>query len=259
MAPELPAPDIEQLSAALETFSQLRAPGEDTFVDAKESPLVRAERVRSYLLIRPGLAEAQRVLDWGCRHGASARLVRADLGDSIELHGADFSDPAQYRQFYAASAMQYRQIAHPWRLDYDDGCFDAVIGAGVLEHVANIGASLTELWRIVRVDGTLLLTHLPNAWSWSEWLSRRTAPEMAHARRFRPASLRQTLLDHGFATQQWGYHHFPPTTLPARGEDVAVLRGTVRAAQPLRVLERIWPLRAFSAAIWVIARKKWGF
>jgi SAM-dependent methyltransferase len=259
MSADLAPADPERLDAALADFSQLRPPGEDAFLDAKESPFARAERVRSYLCVRPGLAGARRVLDWGCRHGASARLVRADFGDAVELHGTDFSDPAQYRPLHADAGMQYRQLAHPWRIDYEDGFFDAVIGAGVLEHVANIGASLTELWRITRVDGALLLTHLPNAASWSEWLSRRAAPELAHARRFRPPRLRQLLLDHGFAVERWGYHHFPPSTLPARGEDVAALRGAVRWAQPLRVAERIWPLRVFSAAIWVIARKRWGF
>lgn len=252
-------PDVERLTAALAEFSQLRPPGADPFLDAKESPLVRAERVRSYLLVRPGLVGAQRILDWGCRHGASAQLVRADLGNSIDLHGTDFSPASQYSEFHAASTLQYQQLTHPWQIDYPEGHFDAVIGAGVLEHVANIGESLTQLWRIVRVDGSLLLTHLPNALSWSEWLSRRAVPELAHARRFRPNALKQALLDHGFEVERWGYHHFPPTTLPARGEDVAVLRGAVRAAQPLRVVERIWPLRAFSAAIWMIARKRWGF
>ena len=258
-APALPAADTARLAAALAEFSQLRAPGEDTFLDAKESPLARAERVRSYLRIREGLAGTQRVLDWGCRHGASAQLVRADFGDAVELHGTDFCEPQTYAPFYALSRLEYRQLAHPWRIDYPEGHFDAVIGAGVLEHVANIGASLTELWRIVRGDRALQVAHLPNAWSWSEWLSRRTAPEMAHMRRFRPAALQRTLLDHGFEVERWGYHHFPPTTLPARGEDVAVLRGAVRATQPLHVAERIWPLRAFSAAIWVVARKRWGF
>src|SRR5262249_37617568 len=111
-------PDVERLSAALDEFSQTSAPSDDAFVAAKESPLVRAERVRSYLSIRSGLAGAQRVLDWGCRHGASARLVRADFGDAVELHGADFSDPAQYRDWHAASGLIYQQIRHPWRLDY---------------------------------------------------------------------------------------------------------------------------------------------
>ena len=38
--PELPPPDVARLEAALETLSQLRAPGTDAYVDAKESPRV---------------------------------------------------------------------------------------------------------------------------------------------------------------------------------------------------------------------------
>jgi SAM-dependent methyltransferase len=259
MTADAAAVDVTRLRDALARFSALQPSGTDAFLAAKETPFARDERLRSYLSVRAGLAGAQRVLDWGCRHGASAQLVRADLGEAVELSGTDFSDPEQYRAFHEAARMDYRQLVHPWRIDYEDGRFDAVIGAGVLEHVANIGASLTELWRILRVDGALLLTHLPNALSWSEWLSRRAAPQLAHARRFRPQALRRTLLDHGFEVERWGYHHFPPTTLPGRGEDVAALRGFVRWSQPLRVVERIWPLRAFSAAIFVVARKRWGF
>jgi SAM-dependent methyltransferase len=255
----LKSPETDRLAAALAAFSTLPAPADDAFVVTKETELVRAERIRSYLRVRDGLDGAQRVLDWGCRHGATAQLVRADLGDGVELHGADFSDPATYAAFHQVSRMRYSQIGHPWRLDYAEGFFDAVIGAGVLEHVANVGESLTELWRILRVDGALLLTHLPNALSWSEWLSRRTAPEQAHARRFRPRALRERLLDHGFEVERWGYHHFPPSALPARGENVAALRGALRWSQPLHRVENVWPLRTFSAALWVVARKRWGF
>jgi len=256
--PELSDTDVARLQAALASLSQLHVPGEDAFLDSRETPYARAERVRSYLRVRSALPGTQRILDWGCRHGASACLVRADLGDGVELYGADFCDAQQYRTFHEASRLNYRRVEHPWRLGYADGFFDAIVGAGVLEHVANIGASLDELWRVLRPNGALLMTYLPNACSWSEWLSRRTAPEMAHARRFRPAPLRRQLLDHGFSVERWGYHHFPPTTLPAH-EDTALLRNVVRWSQPLRALERVWPVRGLSAAIWVIAHKRLGF
>jgi SAM-dependent methyltransferase len=256
--PELSDSDIARLDGALAGLAQLHVPGQDAFLDARETPYARAERVRSYLQVRPALPGRQRILDWGCRHGASACLIRADLGEPVELHGADLCEAQQYQAFHDASRLIYRRIEHPSRLAYDDESFDAVIGAGVLEHVANIGASLDELWRVLRPDGALLLTHLPNARSWSEWLSRRAAPELAHARRFHPTALRRQLLDHGFSVEQWGYHHFPPTTLPAQ-QDSALLRNVVRWSQPLRALERIWPLRGLSAAIWVIAHKRLGF
>jgi SAM-dependent methyltransferase len=255
----LTPPDTERLTAALAAFAALPAPAGDAFVETKETELVRAERVRSYLRVRSGLADAKRVLDWGCRHGATAQLVRADLGADVELHGADFSPPQAYAAFHELAGLSYRQLTHPSRIDYDEASFDAVVAAGVLEHVANIGISLNELWRVLRVDGALLVTHLPNARSWSEWLSRRAAPERAHARRFRPRPLRERLLDHGFEVERWGYHHLPPTALPARGEGSALLRGALRGSQPLRRLENTWPLCTFSAAIWLVARKRWGF
>jgi SAM-dependent methyltransferase len=259
MSSELPEADEPRLIDALATMSCLHAPGVDAFLDAKETPYARAERVRSYLRVRPGLAGAVRVLDWGCRHGASAQLVRADLGAAIELHGADFCEPETYGEFYRLSGMHYQRLAHPWRLEYPDGHFDAIIGAGVLEHVANVGAALTELWRVLRVDGTLLLTHLPNAWSWSEWLSRLVAPDLAHERRFRPRPLRRQLLDHGFRVEASGYHHFAPTTLPQHADSSVALRRALRWAQRMRGAERVWPLSALSATIWVVARKRWGF
>ena len=256
--PDLNDADIARLEAALASLSQSQVPGQDAFVDVRETAYARAERVRSYLRVRSALPGAQRILDWGCRHGAGACLIRADLGDTVELHGADICDVQQYQPFHVASRLIYQRIAHPWRLDYADGFFDAIVGAGVLEHVPNTGASLDELWRVLRADGALLLTHLPNARSWSEWLSRRAAPQLAHARRFRPPALRRQLLDHGFSVEQWGYHHFPPTMLPAR-EDRPLLQNIVRWSQPLHALEKVWPLRGLSAAIWVVAHKRLGF
>jgi ubiquinone/menaquinone biosynthesis C-methylase UbiE len=87
----MPATDGARLNAALAEFSQLRSPGEDTFLDAKESPLVRAERVRSYLLIRQGLARARRVLDIGCGSGQSTRDAARLARDGSAL-GVDLSE-----------------------------------------------------------------------------------------------------------------------------------------------------------------------
>ncbi|HSE11002.1 MAG TPA: hypothetical protein VLB69_00080, partial [Rudaea sp.] len=110
MSAELPPADVARLDAALAALAELRGGREDAYLDAKETPYVRAERVRSYLRIRPGLVAAQRVLDWGCRHGATAQLVRTDLGDNIDLHGADYCDADEYRPLHEASAMTYRRL-----------------------------------------------------------------------------------------------------------------------------------------------------
>ena len=254
------ATDTTPLADALAQLLALRARGADPYLDAKAALRASAgEVLRAYGNIRGALAPNQRVLDWGCRHGAMSWLARCDIGASLDLHGCDVCDAHEYADFHALSGLAYRRIEHPWRLDYADASFDTVIAAGTLEHVPNDGESLTELWRVLKPDGALLVTHLPNAGSWSEWLSRRLFPAQAHARRYRLAAFRERLLHHGFEPQHWGRHQLTPASLPAGLLRHRALGRLVDALQPLNVLENTWPLRGLSATLWIVARKRRGF
>lgn len=260
IVPRMSALDTTTLADALAQLFALRARGADPYLDAKAA--LRAgsgEVLRAYAHIRDALAPDQRVLDWGCRHGAMSWLARRDFGASLELHGCDVCDAHEYADCHALSGLVYRRIEHPWRLDYADASFDTIVAAGTLEHVPNDGESLTELWRVLKPDGALVVTHLPNAGSWSEWLSRRWFPAQAHARRYRLAAFRERLLHHGFEPQRWGRHQLMPASLPA---SLLRHRGVARAVdaiQPLNALENVWPLRALAATLWIVARKRRGF
>jgi ubiquinone/menaquinone biosynthesis C-methylase UbiE len=252
--------DTPPLADALSELFALRARGADPYLDAKTALRAGSDEVlRAYAHIRAELAAGQRVLDWGCRHGAMSWLARRDVGASLELHGCDVCDADEYADFHRLSGLAYRRIEHPWRLDYADASFDAVIAAGTLEHVPNDGESLTELWRVIKPDGALLVTHLPNAGSWSEWLSRRLFPAQAHARRYRLAAFRERLLHHGFEPMRWGRHQLMPAGLPARLTANRAIVRMVDAVQPLNAFENVWPLRHFAATIWIVARKRRGF
>lgn len=252
--------DTPPLADALSELFALRARGADPYLDAKTALRAGSDEVlRAYAHIRAELAAGQRVLDWGCRHGAMSWLARRDVGASLELHGCDVCDTDEYADFHRLSGLAYQRIEHPWRLDYADASFDAVIAAGTLEHVPNDGESLTELWRVIKPDGALLVTHLPNAGSWSEWLSRRLFPAQAHARRYRLAAFRERLLHHGFEPMRWGRHQLMPAGLPARLTANRAIVRTVDAVQPLNAFENVWPLRHFAATIWIVARKRRGF
>lgn len=246
-----------QLLGALEEFLALRSNADDPYLQAKRAfRPARQELVRAYCHIRTALAAGQQVLDWGCRHAALSWLARAEFGDALTLHGCDVCEPAQYADFHQRIALDYRRLQHPWRLDYADAAFDCVLAGGTLEHVANDGESLTELWRVLRPDGALLLTHLPNAASWTEFVSRRLFPRQAHQRRYRAGEFRRRLLHYGFEVTACGHHQLMPSGLPPA---LRRLDGLLQAAQPLNVLENLWPLRGLSATIWLIARKREGF
>lgn len=172
------------------------------------------------------------------------------LGDRVNLHGCDVFAPGPYAALHAASGLHYAGLGHPWVLPYADGSFDAVLAGGTLEHVAHQDHTLDELWRVLQPGGRLVLTHLPNAASWSEWLSRRLHPAQAHHRRYRLAPLRRHLLARGFLPIRWGRHQM----LPA---------GSGRATAGLfalnRPLEALWPLNRLATTLWLVAEKRLGF
>lgn len=250
----------DALLAALDEFLALPCAGDDPYLQAKRAlRTARLELVRAYMKLRPALASGQRVLDWGCRHGALSWLARAELGEGLAIEGCDVCEPAQYAAFHARSALAYRRLAHPWKLYWPDAHFDTVIAGGTLEHVPNDGESLTELWRVLRPGGALAVSHLPAAGSWSEFISRRLFPAQAHPRRYALDEFRRRLLHYGFAVEACGHHQLAPSSLPANLRRNAALCRLVDALQPLNALENVWPLRGLSATLWLVARKREGF
>ena len=251
-----PRKETSPLAVALMELLDLRVPGQDPYLDLKfGSRAAQFELLRAYDKIASSLANAAKVLDWGCRHGVYSQLLRADRGEAIELHGCDVCDPDQYRRFYEASGLQYQQLSHPWNLPYADATMDAVIAGGTLEHVPNDGASLTELWRVLRPGGVLAITHLPNATSWTEFVSRRLFPTQAHLRRYRLRTMSAHLLHSGFVVERSGYHQVVPSSLPPTLRRHAALTRTIDALQPLNAFERGWVIRRASATLWLVARK----
>lgn len=248
------------LSAVLSDFlSTAVADDADPYLAAKRALHASAiELARAYAKVRAALLPEQHVLDWGCRHAALSWLARAEFGERIELHGCDVCAADDYAAFHARCGLRYTRLAHPWRLPYSDAQFDAVLAAGTLEHVPNDGESLGELWRVLKPGGALLITHLPNAASWTEFVSRRLFPAQAHARRYALSAFRQRLLHYGFETVAAGHHQLMPSSLPTAWRRPWTSR-LVDVVQPLNALENVWPLRRFSATLWLVARRREGF
>lgn len=254
-------PELDQaaLAEALTAFLAIADAAGDPYLAAKRAlPTSTAELVRAYDRVRGALSPDQRLLDWGCRHAALSALARAEFGERIELNGCDVCDTRDYAAFHAHCGLDYRRLAHPWRLDYPDAHFDAVLAGGTLEHVPNDAASLTELWRVLRPGGALLITHLPNRSSWTECVSRLCFPAQAHRRRYALHTFRRRLLHYGFEIVAGGHHQLAPSSLPSAWQKPWLER-VVTLAQPINALENVWPLRLFSATLWCVARKREGF
>ncbi|MFD3324551.1 class I SAM-dependent methyltransferase [Streptomyces sp. NPDC058701] len=107
-----------------------------------------------------GLRPGDRVLDAGCGTGRALPALRAAVGPSGTVLGADLTP-----QMLAAARRAGRAadgallLADVARLPLRVGCLDAVFAAGLIAHLPDPGANLRELARVVRPGGGLALFH----------------------------------------------------------------------------------------------------
>src|SRR5580700_8516460 len=118
------------------------------------------DRRRAFLLERAAAAHARdersrRALDLGCGEGRFA----------AELHGAGFTVVAvdvaeeplrRARASYPALDFRLLPLEAPWPLE--DADFDVVWAGETIEHVADTAGWLSELRRVLRPGGSLLLS-----------------------------------------------------------------------------------------------------
>jgi SAM-dependent methyltransferase len=155
-------------------------------------------------------------LDWGCGNGHfSFYLVRRGL----DVHGFSFE---KIPEFLAASKrFHYRagEQAEPVALPYASGQFDAVFSMGVLEHVHDFGGdqsrSVREIERALKPGGLFLIFHLPNQYSWIEFLVRvlnrwRKTKKHEHTKLFTERDVRELLQGTSFRILESGRYNFIP-------------------------------------------------
>ncbi len=164
-----------------------------------EPPRFRA-RARFLLAhVRAG----ERVLDLGCGEGAfAAALMRA--GTQLVL--ADVAAEPLRRARLACPALEQAVLLDgegTWQLE--DASFDAVWAGEVIEHVADASRWLSELRRVLRPRGTLLLsTPAHGAVELMRLALRRRAreqhldPRSDHLRFYTAGTLRALVADFGF-------------------------------------------------------------
>ncbi|MFF7449365.1 MULTISPECIES: methyltransferase domain-containing protein [unclassified Streptomyces] len=107
-----------------------------------------------------GLREGDRVLDAGCGTGRALPPLRAAVGPSGVVLGADLT-PAMLQVAVQAGRDGEGQLllADVSALPLRSRSLDAVFGAGLISHLPDPAENLRELARVVRPGGTLALFH----------------------------------------------------------------------------------------------------
>jgi SAM-dependent methyltransferase len=162
---------------------------------------------RSFLLERVAVIAGReggppRVLDLGCGEGRfSAELARA----GATAVGVDVSPEALRRARARYPELELRAIPPrgPWPLE--DASFDAVWSGETIEHVADTAAWLSEVRRVLRSGGTLLLSTPAHGRGgllllalFPERFARHFDPRSDHVRFYSARTLRGLLEDFGF-------------------------------------------------------------
>jgi SAM-dependent methyltransferase len=158
---------------------------------------LRAEAALALLDCEPGA----RVLDVGCGVGSFAALLSAR---SLRVSCADVSEKnveTVRRRHPELPVVRADATALP----FEEDAFDAAVLMEVLEHVEDDRAALSELRRVVRDDGLLILS-VPNLAAPAPLLERlpvrsvhaREGPEYHFRDGYSPGELTGLLADHGF-------------------------------------------------------------
>ncbi|MFE2297825.1 class I SAM-dependent methyltransferase [Streptomyces sp. NPDC059445] len=109
---------------------------------------------------RMGLRAGDRVLDAGCGTGRALPSLRAALGGTGVVVGADLTPAMLEAAVRAGRDREGRLLlADVTALPLRDESLDAVFAAGLVAHLPNPAENLMELARVVRPGGTLALFH----------------------------------------------------------------------------------------------------
>ena len=213
LSPALHAPatiDVPFLCAVLENLyrKQMAALPYDGYLREHGDPGCIHNQVKTFAWYSSFLPETGRFLDWGCHHAPDACLLRAAYGHRFIIDGCDWMPEGQYGTFHDFAGLNYAKLEHIVQLPYEDNSFDVVLGSGVLEHVAMDYESLRELHRIVKPNGTLIITYLPNWLSIKEWYRRVIRRKDFHRRLYGLAETSQLLKRSGFYPVYAGPHTF---------------------------------------------------
>ena len=211
---------------------QLKVRPDDPYLQAHAQTNVAEDASRGVRVLRAYLPpRGGSVLDWGCRHAPDACLIRARFGAELRIDGCDVVETGAYSAFHAYAGLHYRVLEDAVRLPYEDASFDAVVASGTLEHVPMDYESLKELYRVLRTNGRLIITYLPNRLSVEEWYKRRIRGEGFHLRLYGLGEVVELLKHAGFCPLVAGYQtHLD--LLSARSFRHRILRG-VRWILPL--------------------------
>lgn len=163
---------------------------------------------------RRGRHQTLQVLDAGCGDGinlAGLRRIEADAGTAMRIDAIDYN-PVRLRRAATVDAKAALQVASLYHLPFRDACFDVALCSHVIEHIPDLPLALSELFRVVRPGG-LLIIGVPNegcitARFRNHWIQPSIGRDTDHVNFFTAGTLTAALASAGFDVRAVGRETF---------------------------------------------------
>lgn len=165
--------------------------------------LVTGHEALAGRLIRPSAFDVRgckRILDAGCGNGRYSKFLLRWADDDATVTGFDLSQRMLKRARRRLKSPRVHHVAAELtRIPFGDDHFDAVVCGYVLEHLPDPRPGLSELARVMRPGGKLLLLATEDTFTGS------MCSRMWHCRTYNRAELRRVCHDCGL---RWEKPHF---------------------------------------------------
>lgn len=121
-----------------------------------------SELLLELLAPQPG----EHILDVGCGTGIFTQDV---ISSGAQVTGIDLSVPMLHKAISLTDATRFSALcADMCALPFTDNCFDKAFSMTAIEFVADAGKAISELNRVTRKGGCIVVTTLNNLSPWAE-------------------------------------------------------------------------------------------
>ena len=172
MSNQIKANHVQDPAGATSKKDEIRQFFDDLSVGRNEtiqaSPVIRyeqelrAQTVLGLLAVKPG----ESVLDIGCGNARDIARIAKYGGQvvGVDISAGMVAAAGQELDRMGVSGITL-QVGDATSLDFPDASFDKILCSEVIEHIPDASQALREMWRVLRPEGSLVLS-TPNKGSW---------------------------------------------------------------------------------------------